>query len=207
MMRKVTTVNTRVTLLCISAVYIVLSLILLCNSKISMQNVCSVLGMVLLVMGAVSIVWYFFKKEYLDPSRFGFAIGIGEGMLGCFALLREETGAVVILQILAFCILLDSLLKLQYSMNLLQMRFHFWWIALLLSFVTIGLGMAALNYPFGDEIFHAKFTYISLILDAVINVIVILFQRVAQKRIEKELLPAELTKEENDCTEDETTKE
>jgi hypothetical protein len=44
-------------------------------------------------------------------------------------------------------------------------------------------------------------------LDAVINVIVILFQRVAQKRIEKELLPAELTKEENDCTEDETTKE
>lgn len=206
-MRKVTTANTRVTLLCISAAYIVLSLILLCNSKISMQNVCSVLGMVLLVMGAVSIVWYFLKKEYLNPSRFGFAIGIGEGMLGCFALLRAERGAVVILQILAFCILLDSLLKLQYSMNLLQMRFHFWWIALLLSFVTIGLGMAALTYPFGDETFHAKFTYISLILDAVINVIVILFQRTAQKRIKKELLPAELPKEENDCIEDETTKE
>ena len=205
-MRKVTAVNTRVMLLCISAAYIVLSFVLLCNSKISMQNVCSVLGMILLAMGAVSIVWYFLKKEYLDPSRFGFAIGIGEGMLGCFALLRGEMGAVVILQILAFCILLDSLLKLQYSMNLLQMRFHFWWIALLLSFVTIGLGMTALTYPFGDETFHAKFTYISLILDAVINVIVVLFQRVAQKRIEK-ALPAELPKEENDCAEDGTTKE
>lgn len=207
MMRKITTVNTRVMLLCVSAAYIVLSLVLLCNSKISMQNVCSVLGMVLLVMGAVSIVWYFFKKEYLDPGRFGFAVGVGEGMLGCFALLREETGAVVILQILAFCILLDSLLKLQYSMNLLQMRFHFWWIALLLSFVTIGLGMAALNYPFGDEIFHAKFTYISLILDAVINVIVVLFQRVTQKQIEKALLSAEFQKEENGFAEDETKEE
>lgn len=207
MMRKMTTVNTRVMLLCVSAAYIVLSLVLLCNSKISMQNVCSVLGMVLLVLGAVSIIWYFFKKEYLDPSRFGFAVGIGEGMLGCFALLQGERGAVVILQILAFCILLDSLLKLQYSMNLLQMKFRFWWVALLLSFVTIGLGMTALNYPFGDEIFHAKFTYISLILDAVINVIVVFFQRLAQKQVEKALLPAELQKEDNSFAEDEPKEE
>lgn len=204
MMRKMTAVNTRVMLLCISAAYIVLSLVLLCNSKISMQNVCSVLGMILLAMGAVSIIWYFLKKEYLDSSRFGFAIGVGEGMLGCFALFRGEMGAAVILQILAFCILLDSLLKLQYSMNLLQMKFRFWWVALLLSFVTIGLGMAALNYPFGDETFHAKFTYISLILDAVINAIVVLFQKLAQKQVEKSLLPAELQKEDNDFTEDET---
>ena len=50
--------------------------------------------------------------------------------------------------------ILDSIVKLQYSMDLLRMKSTKWWVLLLISLITAGLAMAILVFPFKTEAGH-----------------------------------------------------
>jgi cytochrome c oxidase subunit IV len=109
-------------------------------------------------------------------------------------------------QLLAIAVLADSLIKIQYSTDLLRLQMKKWWIVLLLAGASIALAMTALANPFGDDAKRLTFTYAVLITDGILNIIVVLILRHAHKTYQQrrsaelenteELDPSELPKPE-----------
>lgn len=176
-------------LLCLSAVYIVLGVLLLVMPQISLPMICQVLGIVLVIAGAICILVYFLRRQYEIPGRFGFAAGTACVLLGIFALLCTAQVAFAFSQILAICVVGDCLVKLQYATDLLRLYRRNWFVALLLALGLSALALIALANPFGSDSVRLPFTYGVLIADGVTNVGVVIYLHAAyrgQRQMEDE---------------------
>lgn len=183
---KVGQANAWAALLCLSAAYVILGALLLCVQGLSLANVCTVLGVVLIVAGVVSALSYFLRSLYREPGHYGFALGCGCAVLGLLALLRTTELAFAFSQILALCVLGDSILKLQYATDLLRLDARRWWIVLLVAGVGAALAILALVDPFPAGV-RLPFTYALLIGDGIANVAVVLCLRHVYRQQDKQL--------------------
>ena len=176
-------------LLCLSAAYIVLGVLLLVMPQISLTMICQVLGIVLAIAGAIGILVYFLRRQYEVPGRFGFAAGTACVLLGLFALLRTAQVAFAFSQILTICVVGDCLVKLQYATDLLRLYHRNWFVVLLLALGLAALALVALANPFGSDNVRLPFTYGVLIADGVANVGVVIYLHAAyrgQRQMEDE---------------------
>ncbi|MCH3972591.1 MAG: DUF308 domain-containing protein [Oscillospiraceae bacterium] len=193
-------------LVCVSAAYIIGGALLLLFPQISLPALCQAIAILLMIAGTVLILIYFLRKRYLDPGHFEFAGGAACILLGVFSLMRTAEIAFAFSQLLAIAVLADSLIKIQYSTDLLRLQMKKWWIVLLLAGASIALAMTALANPFGDDAKRLTFTYAVLITDGILNIIVVLILRHAHKTYQQrrsaelenteELDPSELPKPE-----------
>ena len=179
--------NTGTILSCISVAYIAGGILLLLFPQVSLANIWTGLGLVLIVAGVVLISAYFLRKRYLTPGHFGFAGGAACVLLGIFSLLRTSDVAFAFSQFLALLVLADSLLKLQYSTDLLRLCQQRWWLVLAAAAVGSTLAMIALVNPFGQEQARLQFTYAALITDGALNIASLLYlnhaRRIFQNRL------------------------
>jgi uncharacterized membrane protein HdeD (DUF308 family) len=191
-------------LVCISAAYIIGGALLLIFPQVSLPMLCQALGILLVITGAVFVLVYFLRKRYLVPGHFEFAGGAACILLGIFSLIRTNEVACAFRQLLSIAVLADSLIKMQYSTDLLRLRMKRWWIVLIMAGVSTGLAMTALTYSFGSDAAQLTFTYSTLIADGILNIIVICILRHAHKTYQikseqelentAELDPSELSK-------------
>ncbi|MCH4239047.1 MAG: DUF308 domain-containing protein [Oscillospiraceae bacterium] len=177
-----------VMLVCISVAYIAGGVLLLMFPQISLPALCQAMGILLIIGGIVLIFSYFLQKRYLVPGHFEFAGGAACILLGIFALMRTTEVAFAFSQILALMVLGDSLVKMQYSMDLLRLQEKRWWAVLIAAVLSIVLAMTALANPFGNDSIRLRFTYAVLIADGAMNIVVVLFLRHAHRCYEKRIL-------------------
>lgn len=168
-------------LLCLSAAYVVLGVLLLAVPQISLVTICGVLGVALVVAGAVSALAYFLRRQYETPGHFGFAVGAACVLLGVFALLRTGQVAFAFSQILAVCVVGDSLVKLQYATDLLRLRRRYWFVVLAGALALAALALVALADPFGQDSVRLPFTYAVMIADGAANAAAVLYLRSAYR--------------------------
>lgn len=174
--------NMRLNILCVSVSYLVIGIILLLFPNVSLMDLCYALGIVLLMAGIVNIAVYFIRGQYVEPERYGFSAGVTCVLIGLFAVLNNQEFTRIFFQILAFCMILDSIVKLQYSMDLLRMKSKKWWIVLLISLMTAGLALAILVYPFKTDRGHDRYAYCILIVDGIVNLATMLYMAHWNKR-------------------------
>ena len=165
----------RLNILCVSVCYLVIGIILLVFPNVSLTDLSYALGIVLIMAGIINIAVYFIRGQYLEPDRYGFSAGVTCVLIGLFAVLNNQEFTRIFFQILAFCMILDSIVKLQYSMDLLRMKSTKWWVLLLISLITAGLAMAILVFPFKTEAGHDRYAYCILIVDGAVNMITMLY--------------------------------
>ena len=180
--------STWIMLVCISVAYIAGGVLLLLFPQVSLPALCQAMGILLIIVGIVLIFAYFLRKRYLTPGHFEFAGGAACILLGVFALMRTGEVAFAFSQILALLVLGDSLVKLQYSTDLLRLQEKKWWAVLVAAGISIVLAMTALANPFGKDQDRLTFTYVVLIADGVLNIAVVLFLRYAHRVYENQIL-------------------
>ncbi|GAA6396384.1 hypothetical protein I4300191C4_10410 [Solibaculum mannosilyticum] len=166
----------------LSICYIAIGAILLIFPNIALTDLCYALGILFMISGVINVAWYLIKKGYLVPGRFGFAFGVTQVMVGLYAVIKTQDFAFAFAQVLAICMMLDSIMKSQFSMDLLRLKAEKWWALLLVSLTMIGLSMLILVDPFSTEGSRNLYTYIVLILDGAANIISLLILSVWQKR-------------------------
>lgn len=132
--------NMKVSFLLASVLYIALGLVLLIWPGI----VCLSFGLLLLIYGIITIISFFVHDSRLGTFRFELILGIVAAAAGLLFLIKPEFFKSVIPVVLGIYIIIDALLNLKRSMELHSLQYGRWWVILVLSLVSVALGVLIL---------------------------------------------------------------
>lgn len=127
-----------------------------------------ILGGFALVVGLVRVVSYFAKEARQRIYGNDLTFGIVFLVAGIYTLLEVETVAAVLPVLMGFCVIFDSIVKLQYAFGLRWAGFRFWWVVLGLSLVTAVLGVLLVLGHFPAAVLSI-FLGVTLLLDGAVN--------------------------------------
>lgn len=163
-------------LLILSIFYVIFGVISYTIPKEEFLSFFQIAGIVLVLVGLFQILVYFFKKEYLKPNEFSFSFGV----LYCITGLIVASKPYVIVDnyplVIAGLVVLDSTLRLQFSMNLFRLQDKQWKIHLGLAIIPLLLGMMLILVTFEEKVLHNIFSFL-LFLDAVANFYTVLYYK------------------------------
>ena len=138
----------RLSFLVASILYVILGLVLLIWPGVSATVFCWAFGSLLLAYGAVTILTFFFRDSRAGSFVFELLLGIVAAALGLLVLLRPVVVASVLPVIVGLFILVDGLVNLKRALELRSMMYERWIVPLVLSLISVGLGLLVLFHPF-----------------------------------------------------------
>ncbi|MCQ4866283.1 HdeD family acid-resistance protein [Pseudoflavonifractor phocaeensis] len=139
--------NMKVSFLLASVLYIALGLVLLIWPGITSDLICLSFGLLLLIYGIITIISFFVHDSRLGTFRFELILGIVAAAAGLLFLIKPEFVKSVIPVVLGIYIIIDALLNLKRSLELHSLQYGRWWVILVLSLVSVALGVLILFRP------------------------------------------------------------
>ena len=171
-------------LLVLSVFYVIFAVISYMVKKEQFLNFFMIAGLIVAVVGLLQIVSYFFKKEYMKPNEFSFAFGVLYVVAGLIVATKPDVIVDNYPLVLSGVVVLDSTLRLQYSMNLFRLEKEAWEINAILAAVPLVLGVVLILVPMSEDFMHNYFSFL-LILDAIANFYTILYYKRIVKEFER----------------------
>ncbi len=171
-------------LLVLSVFYVIFAVISYMVKKEQFLNFFMIAGLIVAVVGLLQIMAYFFKKEYMKPNEFSFAFGVLYVVAGLIVATKPDVIVDNYPLVLSGVVVLDSTLRLQYSMNLFRLEKEAWEINAILAAVPLVLGVVLILVPMLEDFMHNYFSFL-LILDAIANFYTILYYKRIVKEFER----------------------
>ena len=171
-------------LLVLSVFYVIFAVISYMVKKEQFLNFFMIAGLIVAVVGLLQIMAYFFKKEYMKPNEFSFAFGVLYVVAGLIVATKHDVIVDNYPLVLSGVVVLDSTLRLQYSMNLFRLEKEAWKINAILAAVPLVLGVVLILVPMSEDFMHNYFSFL-LILDAIANFYTILYYKRIVKEFER----------------------
>lgn len=131
-----------------AVICVILGIVLLVWPGQSTQVVCMVLGIVLGGFGIVQIVLYLATQEKTMVSHSMMVLGIVLAVIGGWIVLKPDTIIKAIPMIVGILIVIHGLHNAVQAIDLKKMQYDNWWVALLLSVLTVALGIVLICNPF-----------------------------------------------------------
>lgn len=139
-----------------------------------------VLGIVLLVTGALEIVSYFRSQPAGIFGRQNLAIGLSEIAAGLFCIFKNSWFIVTfpLLTILyGVLILLTGFVKIQWTVDMIRMKEKKWYFPAISAALSVIFAGTILGNPFASTAVLWTFVAVSLIVEAVVDVVALIFRR------------------------------
>ena len=121
-----------------AVICVILGIVLLVWPGQSTQVVCMVLGIVLGGFGLIQIILYLATKEKTMVSHSMMMLGVVLAVIGGWIVLKPETIIKAVPMIVGILIVI----------HVKKMQYDNWWVALLLSLLTVALGVVLICNPF-----------------------------------------------------------
>lgn len=102
------------------------------------------MGILLICFGAFFMIKYFFNKEYIQVSNYGFTMGVILVIIGAVFIFKAEAISVFIDSIVALVAVVLGAIMLQQSFALFHIQRSTWFISLILGVLTIAASIFAL---------------------------------------------------------------
>lgn len=131
-----------------AVICVILGIVLLVWPGQSTQVVCMILGIVLGGFGIIQIILYLATQEKTMVSHSMMMLGIVLAVIGGWIVLKPETIIKAIPMIVGILIVIHGLHNAVQAIDLKKMQYDNWWVALLLSLLTIALGVVLICNPF-----------------------------------------------------------
>jgi uncharacterized membrane protein HdeD (DUF308 family) len=132
-----------------SVVFLVIGLVLVIWPDTARNIIIYAIGAAALLYGGYRIVDFFVRKEHLTNSvQLGVALGIACLLLGLFLIFKADLVVSLLASLIGVAVIIDSVLRLQISLNLRYFGSAYWVILLVTALVTLGLGILLLFNPF-----------------------------------------------------------
>jgi len=127
---------------------VILGIVLLVWPGQSTQVVCMILGIVLGGFGIIQIILYLATQEKTMVSHSMMMLGIVLAVIGGWIVLKPDTIIKAIPMIVGILIVIHGLHNAVQAIDLKKMQYDNWWVALLLSLLTVALGIILICNPF-----------------------------------------------------------
>jgi uncharacterized membrane protein HdeD (DUF308 family) len=148
-----------------SIVYVFLGLLLILWPDQARRIVCYLLGAAALAYGLYRIIDFFVRKQETGSVQFGVALGIALAVIGLFLLFKADAVIAVLAAIIGVAIIIDSILRLQISLNLRRFTGGGWLPLFITALVTLIFGILLLFNPFDAVRVATIIAGIALIID------------------------------------------
>lgn len=168
---------------------IIIGILLLINPVNFTAGIITVIGIVLCVLGIKSIVTYF-RTEAAEAAR------SNQLLIGLFLLLAGGFSAIkahwiiasfpVLTVIYGVVILLTGLGKLQTTVDMLRLKRSRWYFAAISAALSLICAVVILMNPFNSTAVLWMFTGITLIVEAVLDIITVIFSKPAPEQEDEE---------------------
>lgn len=159
----------------IAVIYIILGALLLFVPQIQIKTLCYLLSSILVIFGIVWIVRYFMTDAYKNINEYGFSIGVFTVILGMCALVRVEEVSNSFILFLGIAILMTSVVKLQYALDLKNLKEKTWIIMLVSALIFVICSIIIIIRPFQKKVSLFQFTYWIMIIDGIFSLLSYLF--------------------------------
>ena len=133
-----------------------------------------VFGIVLAVIGAISLFRYFREDAETASQESGLAKGIIFAIFGLFCAFKSEWFMVTfpLLTVLyGILTLVSGVSKVQWAVDMLRAKQKYWFVEVISAVVTIICAILILTNPFTSTAFLWTFIGVSMIVEAVVDVI------------------------------------
>ena len=131
-----------------AAAVLVLGVCLIIWPGISAGVLCNVAGAVLAVAGAVRIICYFQRGISVLWHRFELPLGLLDALLGVYFFSHPANVLLMLPVVMGIVILVDSVFKLQASLEMRRAGLARWWAVLVLSILSIVAAVFLIRNPF-----------------------------------------------------------
>ena len=131
-----------------AVICVILGIVLLVWPGQSTQVVCMVLGIVLGGFGLIQIILYLATKEKTMVSHRMMMLGVVLAVIGGWIVLKPETIIKAVPMIVGILIVIHGFHNAVQAIDLKKMQYDNWWVALLLSLLTVALGVVLICNPF-----------------------------------------------------------
>ena len=149
-----------------AGITLVLGLLLVLAPNRSIRLLCTLLGAALLITGLVYLFSWLARRREGFPAWF-LIPGLILAALGLWLLTSPGSVIVLIQFIVAAVLIFHGAIDLQGAVSLLRLGFAGWWLDLLLSALTLVLGVVVLLNPLGTMEALTVLIGLSLIYDGV----------------------------------------
>ena len=153
-----------------SLLCVILGLVLLLRPGLSIQIVCTAVGAVLIISGAIRIVGYFTAGDGSLYSQVNLIFGIVFAVVGVWIVIKPDKVLAIIPIIVGIVISLHGLHNLQQGVDLCKNKYDKWWIALILGIFTLGFGILLICRPFAAIDTVVMLIGVFLIYDGLSNI-------------------------------------
>lgn len=176
-------------LIALSAFYFIFAIISYSVPANEFLSFFRIAGLVIAVVGALQILIYFLKKDYMKPQDFSFSLGLLLIFAGLVVCAKAEFIVLNFRPVIAVAVVLDSILRLQYSMNLLRVNDAQWKLHMLLAVLPAVFGVVLVLVDLGSMMENC-FSFL-LIFDGIANVYTVLYYKRFIRQNEKRLRDVE----------------
>lgn len=139
--------NMKISYLLAAVLYIVFGVVLILWPNTTGDVICTFLGAVLLVYGAITVISFFVHDSRMGAFGFDLVVGILAIALAILFLVRPEVLLSFLPVALGIYIVIDALLNLKRALDMRRMAYDRWWVVLALSLISAVLGVVILLRP------------------------------------------------------------
>lgn len=158
----------------LSVALCVLGGVLIAVPNFSAALLCRLVGVTMLLFGAVKIIGYCSKDLYRLAFQYDLAFGILLIALGGILLFRPDTMVQIICIIMGVCVLADALLKIQISIDSKAFGLEKWWLILVTAILTGIAGFLLVLRPMESARAVMILLGVTLITEGLLNLTTIL---------------------------------
>lgn len=158
----------------LSVALCVLGGVLIAVPDFSAALLCRLVGVTMLLFGAVKIIGYCSKDLYRLAFQYDLAFGILLIALGGILLFRPDTMVQIICIIMGVCVLADALLKIQISIDSKAFGLEKWWLILVAAILTGVAGFLLVLRPMESARAVMILLGVTLITEGLLNLTTIL---------------------------------
>ena len=169
----------------LSIAYIVIGLLLLVMPQTSLLWICYAFGAVVLITGIVCLIQYARIRGTGFTAPFMLVGGVITAGLGIFTLAKPQVVASFLPVVFGIFILVDGVSRVGTAIDLAKRKGQKWWVLLLLSIVSVGLGVLLVLHPFDAAVSVVMLCGILLIVEGALNLGCVLYAAMELRTLDR----------------------
>ena len=174
-MRSVAPMKTaKIGYIVMSVLFCVLGVVLLFTPGVSALWIGRLLGIGLILFGAIKLVGYFSRDLFRLAFQYDLAFGLLLMVLGIVTLSHPGDALSFLCVMFGIPVLADGLFKIQIAMDSRQFGIRNWWLVLVLAALTCVVGVVLVFWPMTGVRALTALMGLSLLCDGVLNLSVAL---------------------------------
>lgn len=168
-----------------SLAFLVLGVLLLVMPQTSLLWICYAFGAVVLVTGVVCLIQYARVRGSGFAAPFLLVGGVITAALGLFTLAQPQTVASFLPVVFGLFILVEGCSRIGAALDLARRKAAKWWVLLLLSLLSIALGLLLLFDPFEAAVSAVMLCGVLLIVEGALSLACALYAAMELRALDR----------------------